>query len=155
MATKRLLSLVRLWQASAMTRRTMMRVKMTKEKELKCTFGRSLLKRAWKSNLRLDSEGCVKPHSRGHRKRDLLSFRIEVAELLIGTYRGRKRAGRKRKRYDDRLDPTLQHLPIYGDSFGDDVVRTKKGEAAGLSREVYCHHCHFQCSYCNVHLCRP
>ena len=35
-------------------------------------------------------EGCVKPRSRGHKKRDLLSFRIEVAESLIGSYRGRK-----------------------------------------------------------------
>ena len=35
-------------------------------------------------------EGCVKPHSRGYKKRDLLSFRIKVAELLIGANRGRK-----------------------------------------------------------------
>lgn len=97
-------------------------------------------------------EGCVKPRSRGHKKRDL-SFRIEVAEMLIGAYRGRKRAGRKRKRDEDRLEPTLQHLPVYGDSLGDSVVCTKKGGELGISREVFRHRCHFQCSYCNVHLC--
>lgn len=70
-------------------------------------------------------EGCVK-------KRDLLSFRIEVAEMLIGAYRGRKRAGRKRKRDEDRLEPTLQHLPVYGDSLGDCVVCTKKGGTLGF-----------------------
>ena len=72
-------------------------------------------------------EGCVKPRSCGHKKRDLLSFRIEVAEMLIGAYRGRKWAGRKQKRDEDRFEPTLQHLPVYGDSLGDCVVCTKKG----------------------------
>lgn len=76
-------------------------------------------------------EGCVKPRSRGHKKRDL-SFRIEEAEMLIGAYRGRKRAGRKRKRDEDRLEPTLQHLPVYGNSLGDSVVCTKKGGNLGF-----------------------
>ena len=44
---------------------------------------------------------CVKPRSRNYKKGDCLSFRIKVAELLIGAYRGRKRAGRKQNRDED------------------------------------------------------
>ena len=46
-------------------------------------------------------EGCAKPCSHGHKKCDLLSFRIKVAELLIGAYSGRKQTGRKQKRNED------------------------------------------------------
>ncbi len=34
---------------------------------------------------------------RGHAKRDLLSFRLELAEQLIGDHHGRKRSGRHPK----------------------------------------------------------
>ena len=49
---------------------------------------------------------------RGHKKRDFLRFRIEVAEELIGTFRSRKRAGRRRSSEADRLKMELGHWLI-------------------------------------------
>lgn len=57
-------------------------------------------------------ERHVKPlghQLREHKKRDFMRFRTEVAEELIGTFRSRKRAGRRRSSEMDRLKVELGH----------------------------------------------
>ena len=58
---------------------------------------------------------CEKHKLHGHAKRDLLAFEIDLAEQLIGGFRGRKRPGRQcRGPSTDmaRLNRALGHFPV-------------------------------------------
>ena len=90
--------------------------------------------------------------SRGSKKKDLVAFRFELAEQLIGLYRGRKRPGRHRSHEMDRLKPELSHLPVAVTPH-DCVVCSTKGRKQHLSRFEYRHKTNFVCSHCNVALC--
>ena len=90
----------------------------------------------------------------GRRKRDLLAFRVELAEGLIGTFRGKKRAGQYRGVSNEvRLKPELHHLPEHSPVSRDCVVCCKKGEVRRMHRVEYRHRTHIVCSTCKVYLC--
>ena len=90
----------------------------------------------------------------GRKKRDLLAFRIELAEALIGTFRGKRRAGQPRIVSDDaRLKPELHHLPEHSPVARDCVVCCKRGEVQMMERTEYRHRTHIVCSACKVYLC--
>ena len=93
----------------------------------------------------------------GDLKRDYLSFRIELAEALIGSFTTRVRsAGRPRSTIVEeeiRLDNTKLHLPVVTGPKRDCLVCCKVREARGLSRSELRHESRIQCSVYDVHLC--
>ena len=90
---------------------------------------------------------------RGRNKRDFLRFRLELAEQLIGTFRSRKRAGRRRSTESDRLKPQLGHLPIQVANKLECVVCNTRRAKLKLTRSQLRHETRFKCTHCNVHLC--
>ena len=105
----------------------------------------------------LDSHVRPLEHAlRGRRKRDYLSFRIELAEQLIGTFRSRQRSGRRSSgehAQAERLNPVLGHWPISTTNKLDCTVCTKRRHKLGLARAGNRHESRIKCSHCNVHLC--
>ena len=82
-----------------------------------------------------------------------MRFRIEVAEELIGTFRSRKRAGRRRSSEMDRLKVELGHWPIQVPEKRECVACNVKRAKQNLSRSQFRHETRFKCSYCDIHLC--
>ena len=91
--------------------------------------------------------------SRGRSKRDLLSFRIELATDLIGGFSCRKRAGRPQSIGAAQLNMSLGHFPQVSDKRRDCVVCCAVGKHRKLPRKEYEHKNYFTCSYCGVYLC--
>ena len=92
----------------------------------------------------------------GRQKRDYLSFRIELAEELIGGFRGRKRSGRQRSEASAeliRLKLELGHFPIQSGKKLECVVCNKLREKRGLTRTQMRHETRIKCNVCDVHLC--
>ena len=92
----------------------------------------------------------------GRQKRDFLRFRVELAEQLIGSFRSRKRAGRRpsaESQQEERLKPELGHWPLQVHNKLECVVCNMKSSKQHLSRSEYRHESRFICSHCNVHLC--
>ena len=88
------------------------------------------------------------------RKGSFLSFKLELAEQLIGDYRKRASTGRPRTAVrETRLDTTLDHCPEYNDKTLECVVCNAVRQRRKLSRSQYRHETHFSCSLCNVRLC--
>ena len=105
----------------------------------------------------LDSHVRPLEHAlRGRKKRDYLSFRIELAEMLIGTFRSRQRAGRRVSAEHsqlDRLNPALGHWPVSATNKLDCVVCSLRRKKQGLPRAGNRHESRIKCCHCNVHLC--
>ena len=90
---------------------------------------------------------------RGRKKRDFLRFRIELAEELIGSFRSRKRSGRRRSADCERLKTELGHWPVQVRKKLECVVCNTKRSKLKLARSQYRHESRLKCSQCNVHLC--
>ena len=85
------------------------------------------------------------------RKRSYLSFRVDVANQLIGPYRFCLRAGRQcSSESDTRLNPTLGHWPILDTKKLECTVCTTTRD---LTRKDLRHETRINCSYYKVHLC--
>ena len=86
------------------------------------------------------------------RKRSYLSFRIDVANQLIGPYRFRLRAGRQRSAESDETSHpwTLaytRHKEV------ECTVCTTTREKRNLTRKDLRHETRIKCSYCKVRIC--
>ena len=93
---------------------------------------------------------------RGRSKRDFLRFRLQLAEELIGSFRSRKRAGRRRSDEHEqaaRLKPHHGHWPVQVTSKLDCVVCSTIRQKRKLPRGEMRHESRIRCSYCNVALC--
>jgi len=91
----------------------------------------------------------------GRNKRDYLAFRIALAEELVGSFRGRRQAGRPHSLETqrlERLDISLGHWPEVVEVKRECVVCLKVREKKGLSRSQYRHESRVTC-VCQVHLC--
>ena len=89
-------------------------------------------------------------------KRDFLSFRIDVANQLIGSFHYRHRAGRPpsgEHRTLQRLDLQLNHWPVQETTKKECVVCSMKRTKQQLIRSQLRHESRFKCCCCNVHLC--
>ena len=88
-------------------------------------------------------------------KRDFLSFRLDVAKGLIGTFSSRKAAGRRSGESTEleRLNPQLGHWPTTSKRKLNCVVCSTKRAKLHLSRSELRHETRIKCSRCNVHLC--
>ena len=87
---------------------------------------------------------------------DYLEFRLDLAESLIGTFRGRQRVGRQRSAEQleqERLDIALGHWPEHVGTKHDYVVCTKNRQVHHLTKSQSRHESSIRCSYCKVHLC--
>ena len=63
-------------------------------------------------------EGCHQPHEQaGHRRRDFLSFAMEVAHQLVGGFTARLRHAPHATTHEGRLEGRT-HRPISSDSYG-------------------------------------
>ena len=92
----------------------------------------------------------------GRARRDYLAFRIELAEALVGSFRGRARIGRPRSvshQYELRLDATKRHWPVAAAVKRDCEVCMKVRTHHGWTRQQYRHESSIMCSECNVCLC--
>ena len=105
----------------------------------------------------LDSYYRTAQHqAQGRRKRDYLTFRLELAEELIGGFSSRKRAGRRRSDENqqlDRLNIELGHLPVAVQQKLECTVCNMKRQKLGMSRSQFRHESQIVCSVCKVHLC--
>ena len=90
-------------------------------------------------------------------KKDMLSFRIELATELIGCFPSPERAaGRPRSSEHvqlDRLNPSLGHWPIQLSSKGRCVVCLEIVRKKSLPTIGHRHVFRIQCEYCKVPLC--
>ncbi len=83
-----------------------------------------------------------------------ISFKLELAEQLIGNYCKRASRGRPRTAArDHRLDTALDHTPEHNDRAQECVVCTAVRKKKNLTRQQYRHETRFSCSVCNVRLC--
>lgn len=99
---------------------------------------------------------CEKHKLHGHAKRDLLAFKIDLAEQLIGGFRGRKRPGRQCHGPSTdmaRLNLALGHFPEFTERPGDCFVCNTLGKRQKLDRRDFRARSCYVCSYCQVHLC--
>ena len=80
-------------------------------------------------------------------KRDLLDFRIDVGNQLIGSFHYRQRAGQRTQNITTAESPA-KSLVCTRDHKGVCIKRTKQQ----LTRSQLRHESHFKCYYCNVHL---
>ena len=93
-------------------------------------------------------------HARkGRRKRDVLQFRLELAQELIGGFSSRKNPGQPRSMEQEHLKTSLGHWPIHVENKLDCVVCAAIIKKKQLSRSGNQHESRIQCSYCKVHLC--
>jgi len=97
------------------------------------------------------------PSCVGRKKRDFLSFRLDVAEELIGGHSMRLRRGRRSRhgsRHDrstsPRLDPSHGHYPVQVENKARCVVCLAIQRSTGIPNR---HESRIQCSSCHVHLC--
>ena len=114
----------------------------------------------WKRGYSFILEVCfytIQQHGKvASEKRDFLSFRIALAEELIGSFTSRVPTGRPRSTTTEqevRLDSTKPHLPIVEGPKLECVVCCKVREVRGLSRREYRPESQVRCSLCEVHLC--
>lgn len=86
---------------------------------------------------------------------DLLQFRLELAEQLVGgkSFRIRRCRSLLTSEREDRLNSSLDHLPEVVDCTLQCIVCAKYGEIKKLSRSEYRHRTNIVCSHCRVHLC--
>ena len=89
------------------------------------------------------------------RKQSYLSFRIDGANQLIGSYCFCLRAGRQRSAESDetRLNPTLGHWPIQDTKKLECTACVTTREKLNLTRKDLRHETKTKCSHCKVHLC--
>ena len=94
---------------------------------------------------------------KGSKKRDFLSFRLDVAKGLVSSFHSRKRTGRPRSgEYSEiqRMDMQHGHWPAGTKRKAECVVCSKKGKTSSSAiifqtqEQVY-----IICYYCDVHLC--
>ena len=94
-----------------------------------------------------------RPSCTGRKKRDFLSFRLDIAEQLIGTHNLQQRSGRQ-PQHDSltspRLDPNRRHLPVQVESKARCVVCSAIQSSTGTPNR---HESRIQCSFRKVHLC--
>ena len=93
---------------------------------------------------------------KGSKKRDFLSFRLDVAMGLVSSFHSRKRTGRPRSgEYSDiqRMDLQRGHWPVGTKRKAECVVCSKKRAKLHLQRSDCRHESRVICSYCDVHLC--
>ena len=89
-------------------------------------------------------------------KKDFLSFRLDVAEGLIGNFSSKKKAGHPRSSDYmelEQLNPYLGHWPIFSKQKLKCVVCCTKRAKLHLTRQDLRHETRIKCSYCGVHLC--
>lgn len=104
-------------------------------------------------------DGYVWPadHARlGRAKRDILEFRLELANELIGSFSSRKRPGRQLSSEHaqmGRMNWTLGHWPEPVERKSDCVVCAGIIVRKKLPRSGNRHESRTQCSHCKVHLC--
>ena len=105
----------------------------------------------------LDGLAFPQRHSqKGANERDFLSFRLDVATGLIGSFHSMKRPGRPRSgEYSDvaRMDLQLGHWPVGTKRKAECVVCCKKRTKLHLPRSECRHESRVICSHCDVHLC--
>ena len=94
---------------------------------------------------------------RGRKIRDMLSFRLELAKQIIGSFSTRGRsAGRPRSVEHlqlDRLNVNLGHWPKHADKKGNRVVCLAVINKKKLSLVGNRHESRIQCEHCKVSLC--
>ena len=74
----------------------------------------------------------------GRQKRDMLQFREDLIDQLIGSFSSRRRPGRPPSVEQDRLIPSLGHYPEFDEQRGRCVVCFAKG----MRHETYAKCCH-------------
>ena len=74
------------------------------------------------------------------RKRDVLQFKLELAQELIGGFSSRKNPGRPRSMEQERLKTSLGHWPIHVENKLDCVVCAKKKTAILLRKSTQVTH---------------
>ena len=90
------------------------------------------------------------------KKRDFLSFRLDVAMGLVSSFHSRKRTGHPRSgEYSDiqRMDLQRGHWPVGIKRKAECVVCSKKRAKLHLQQSDCRHESRVICSYCDVHLC--
>ena len=105
-------------------------------------------------------EKMVKPvehQQRGRKKRDILSFRLDLAKQLIGSFSSRLRVGGRPRSAEhvllDRLNSNLGHWPKHVCKKGNCVVCLALIRKQDLPSVGNRHESRIQCEYCNVYLC--
>ncbi len=94
---------------------------------------------------------------RGRKKRDMLSFRLELAKELIGSFSSRHRSSGRPRSVEhiqlDRLNSNLGHWPVHVDRKGNCVVCLAIIQRRNLSIVGNRHESRIQCEHCKVCLC--
>ena len=105
-------------------------------------------------------EKMVRPvdhKQRGRKKRNMLSFRLELAKELVGSFSSRQRVGGRPRSSEhellDRLNPNLGHWPMHVSRKGNCTVCLAMKRKQGLSSVGNCHESRIQCEHCRVYLC--
>ncbi len=104
-------------------------------------------------------EGYVQPElhaNKGRKKRDILSFRLELAHELISGFFPCEKAGRSRSEESaqlKRLNNTLPHWPQVTQKKGNCVVCLEKRRRKRLPTVGHRHETKFMCKSCDAYLC--
>ena len=105
-------------------------------------------------------EKMVKPSGhlqRGRKKRNILSFRLELAKKLIGSFCSRQRVGGRARSAEhlllDRLNSNLGHWPVHVSKKGNCYVCMASIRSQGLPTVGNRHESRIQCEHCRVYLC--
>ncbi len=102
----------------------------------------------------LDSHFHNAEHNKkGRQKRNILQFRLEIANQLIGNFCSRKRPGRPRSLDLERLNNSLGHWPVHVQNKLDCVVCSSIRKKRNTSRPGNRHESRIQCSFCKVLMC--
>ena len=83
---------------------------------------------------------------------DLLHFRIQLAEQLVGGKSFRRKPGTPSVSREERLNTSISHLPEVVSTPLQCVVCSEVGIQQKLPRSEYCHRTSIMCSYCRVYL---
>ncbi len=87
----------------------------------------------------------------------MLSFRLELAKELIGSFCSRQRVGGRPRSAEhlllDRLNLNLGHWPIHVSKKGDCYVCMVSSRNQGSSHVKIRHQSRIQCEHCKVYLC--
>ena len=91
-------------------------------------------------------------HAHTNSRKDYLTFRLALAEELVGPFCSRSQPGRRRSSQQGRLDGR-SHLPEYVNIKRDCVVCMEVRKRQRLSRKEFRHESKIKCQSCDVFLC--